>query len=75
MGRIGFFLKTRSQAQGQALLERDLLVDRQDPIGQEAAVADRPWREGVVLVRSMHDSFIDEADYRAKVGAIAQVSV
>jgi carbamoyl-phosphate synthase large subunit len=42
-------------------------------IGQEQAVADQSWREGVVLVRSLHDNFIEEADYRARVGAILPV--
>jgi carbamoyl-phosphate synthase large subunit len=42
-------------------------------IGQERAVAGQAWREGVVLVRSIHDSFIEEADYRAKVSAIVPV--
>jgi carbamoyl-phosphate synthase large subunit len=42
-------------------------------IGQETAVADQTWREGVVLVRSLYDSFIEEADYRAKVSAILPV--
>jgi carbamoyl-phosphate synthase large subunit len=42
-------------------------------IGQQTAVADQTWREGVVLVRSLHDSFIEEADYRARVAAIVPV--
>ena len=42
-------------------------------IGQETAVADQAWREGVVLVRSLYDSFIEEADYRARVSAILPV--
>jgi carbamoyl-phosphate synthase large subunit len=42
-------------------------------IAQETAVVDQTWREGVVLVRSMHDSFIDEEDYRKRASAIAPV--
>jgi carbamoyl-phosphate synthase large subunit len=42
-------------------------------IGKEQAVADQTWREGVVLVRSLYDNFIDEADYRARVSAILPV--